>query len=307
MTTSTAPGVPGMPGVPSGAPAAPDTAMARARAADSDQLRLYRLYRTVPTAEEYAETLALEERWIGPMAARFEAGAPDLPDRAALLAALRGRLAAEAAAEDEAARFVAEEAGLEQLKVVAAEFAVDGLTESETLLPVVARLAFPSGLAVFRVLIDELGCGSEEKAHSRLYRDLLTGLGMTLDLEHYVQRAAPESLAYVNLFHWLASRAPEPEYFLGGYAYFESSVLYAFQCYRQAAERLGLSEHAYYTEHLYIDGYHSRQMRAALKALDTERGLDTAKVWAGVELTGAVAGAAFEAAVERARAAGAPS
>lgn len=282
------------------APLAPDTTTARARAKATDQRRLYRLYRGVPTAAEYEELLELENRWITPMATAFTASAPSFHSRSDLLQALRERLAQEEASPPPEDRFLAEEASLEQFRTVVSEFAVDGLTESEYLLPVVPRLPFGAGMAVFRVLVDELGSGNDEQAHSQLYRNLLTELGMPLDLEHYVQQACPEALAYVNMFHWLASRAPSPEYFLGGYAYFESSVLYAFRSYRRAAERLGIAAHGYYSEHLYIDSFHSRQMRAAIRVLDKENGLDLARVWSGVELTSTIVASAFEGVIEKA-------
>lgn len=283
------------------APPVPDTRAARSRAANSNQRRLYRLYRGVPTAAEYEELLDLEDRWITPMATAFEASAPRFGSRRELFRALRARLAEEETASSPEDEFLGEEATLEQFAQVVAEYAVDGLNESEFLLPVVARLPFKSGMAVFRVLIDELGSGNDAQAHSQLYRDLLTELDMPVNVDHYVERACPEALAYVNMFHWLADRAPSPEYFLGGYAYFESSVLYAFRSYRKAAERLGISAHGYYSEHLYIDSFHSRQMRAAIRALDEENDLDPRRVWAGVELTSTIVASALEGVVERAR------
>jgi hypothetical protein len=89
-------------------------------------------------------------------------------------------------------------------------------------------------MAVFRVLIDEFGCGNSEQEHSQLYRDLRTELGMPTELDHYIEIVSEPSLAYVNLFSWLAARAPAEEYFLGADAYFESSVLSAFQNFAAA-------------------------------------------------------------------------
>jgi hypothetical protein len=129
---------------------------------------------------------------------------------------------------------------------------------------------------------------------------------MPLELEGYVDDAAPEVLAYVNLFHWLAGRAPSPEYFLGGYAYFEASVLYAFRCYATAVDRLKVTAGSYFSEHLHIDAFHSKQMRDALREFDASHPLDLPKVWTGIKLTSAIVDAAMEAAVARARGVGAP-
>ncbi|MFC0548509.1 iron-containing redox enzyme family protein [Kutzneria chonburiensis] len=263
--------------------------------------RLYQLNRSVPTADEYAEMLEIEEKWLGTRVSELTASAPRFTSRTALFTALSERLRDEEAAGSQAEAYLAEQATLEQFKVVVGEFAVDGLVESLSHLPIVPRLPHRAGMAVFRVLIDELGCGNVEQAHSQLYRELLAELGMSTELESYVDNGNEESYAYVNLFHWLARRAPAPETFLGAYAYFEASVLYAFKCYAAAAKRLGVRNDKYYTEHLYIDDFHSKQMRTALMELDAERGLDLAKVWAGVELTSEIAAAATEAAVAKAR------
>ncbi|MCT2594718.1 iron-containing redox enzyme family protein [Streptomyces sp. N2-109] len=264
------------------------------------QRTLHDLYRRVPDAGGYAAMIAIEDEWINPLARAYEESAPAFGSSRELLQALKEFLAEEeaATANDEDAVFLGEQATLDQFKVVVEQFALDGLTESESLLPVVPRLPYRSGMAVFRVLIDELGCGNDDKSHSQLYRDLLTELGMTTDLEAYLDVTAPENYAYVNMFHWLASRAPEPEYFLGAYTYFESSVLYGFKPHAQAAKRLGIAHGAYYTEHLYIDTYHSAHMRNAIRTLEEP---DLAKVWAGVRLTSDIVGSANATATAKAR------
>lgn len=275
----------------------PTTVTATARGGRA-QRELYGLYRQVPNVEGYAAMLDLENQWILPMARRYEASAPDFTSTGELLDALRRFLAEEEAVVSDNHRFLANDATLDQFKVVVREFALDGLTESESLLPVVPRLPYRSGMAVFRVLIDELGCGNDEKSHSQLYRDLLHELGMSTDLDDYLDVTGPEGYAYVNMFHWLASRAPSPQYFLGAYGYFEASVLYGFQSFARAARRLGIRHDAYYTEHLYIDSYHSNHMRTAIRALEDP---DPAKIWAGVRLASDIVGEATEVAITRAR------
>ncbi|MFD8208478.1 iron-containing redox enzyme family protein [Streptomyces sp. NPDC059695] len=276
----------------------PVAAHSIAAPAATAQRELHALYRRVPNLGDYGSMTAIEERWILPKARAYEASAPRFGSAGELLQALKEFLAEEEAALPESATFLAEHATLDQFKLIVREFALDGLTESESLLPVVPRLPYRSAMAVFRVLIDELGCGNEEKAHSQLYRDLLTELGMSLELDDYLDDTSPECYAYVNMFHWLASRAPSPQYFLGAYAYFETSVLYAFQSFARAARRLGIVHDAYYTEHLYIDSYHSNHMRTAIRALDEP---DLAKIWAGVRLASDIVGEATETAIARAR------
>ncbi|MGH3564846.1 MAG: iron-containing redox enzyme family protein [Pseudonocardia sp.] len=265
------------------------------------QKRLYVCNRWVPDPATYTEIVNLEREWVEPRAAELEHGAPPFTSRQELVSMLRELLRCEEADPRGCDRYLAEQATLEQFKVVVAEFAVDGLVESQSHLPIIPRLPAKSRMAVFRVLIDEFGCGNNEQEHSALYRKLLTELDMPTELEHYIATVNEESLAYVNLFHWLAARAPAPEYFLGAYAYFESSVLYAFRSFATATERLGIRNSQYYTEHLYIDGFHSRQILESIKALEEEQPIDLAKIWAGIELTSRTVAAATEAAVVKAR------
>jgi hypothetical protein len=270
--------------------------------ANTTQRRLYGYNRSLPPdATTYRELVNLERKWIVPQAAELEHRAPPFTSRHELVSTLRELLRCEEADPPEWDQYLAEHATLEQFKVVVAEFAVDGLVESQSHLPIIPRLPAKSRMAVFRVLIDEFGCGNNEQEHSALYCTLLTELGMPTELEHYIARANDESLAYVNLFHWLAARAPAPEYFLGAYAYFESSVLYAFRSFAAASERLGIRNSQYYTEHLYIDSYHGRQMLESIKALEEDRPIDLAKVWAGIELTSSTVAKATEAAMAKAR------
>ncbi|WP_031507146.1 iron-containing redox enzyme family protein [Streptomyces megasporus] len=268
--------------------------------AEIDQRRLFDLYQIVPDADEYTEILELERRWIVPLAEHYRRTAPRFESHRELLRTLSDFLTREGAAASDNHRFLAEEATLEQFKVVVGEFAMDGLTESLSLLPVIPRLPYRSGMAVFRVMVDELGCGNDDMAHSELYRELLRELGMPTEVADY-RGSSQQSHAYVNMFHWLASRAPSPEYFLGGYTYFEASVLYGFRSFAQAAKRLGLKSGRYYTEHLYIDMYHSKQMRVALNEMAAARDLDLSAVWSGVELTSAIVNDATETAISIAR------
>ncbi|MGH3997702.1 MAG: iron-containing redox enzyme family protein [Pseudonocardiaceae bacterium] len=268
---------------------------------NSSHKKLYVYNRSLPDAMTYTEIVNLERAWVVPRAAELEHLAPRFTSRQQLVSHLRERLRHEEAAPPEWDWYLAKYATLEQFKIVVAEFAVDGLVESQSHLPIIPRLPAKARMAVLRVLIDEFGCGNNEQEHSALYRTLLTELGMPTELERYIPTVNDESFAYVNLFHWLAARAPVPEYFLGAYAYFESSVLYAFKSFATASERLGIRNSQYYTEHLYIDSFHSRQMLEAIKALEEERPIDLAKVWVGIELTSTTVAEATEAAVTKAR------
>lgn len=269
---------------------------------DGPQRRLYLHNRIAPDVEGYADLLDIEANWVVPLAEEVEETAPTFASREELMEALHDLLRTEEASgptEDE--RFIAEDTTLAQFRSIVTDFAVDGLVESQSHLGIIRRLPAKARTAVLRVLIDEFGCGNDDQEHAQLYHKLVAELGLPTDLEYYVRVAPEECFAYVNLFHWFADRAPAPEYFLGGYAYFESAVLYGFKCYAAAAKRLGIENDRYYSEHLYIDTFHSKQMQASLRALEQARPLDLPKVWAGITLTSEIVAGATVAAAARAR------
>lgn len=269
----------------------------------TDQHRLFALNRRLPTAGVVAEIERIEAGWIVPRAAAL-ASHPGAPaDRTALF----GRLDELLALPDEdppEVRFVAEHCDLAAFRVLVAEFAVDGLTEAQSFLPIVSRLPIDARMPVFRVLVDEFGCGNQARSHSQLYVDLLEELGLPPGLDDHLPAAAGEVLAFVNLFFWLAARADSPAWFLGALAHLEASIVDGFRCYARACERLGVTNDGYYREHIHIDGFHRREVRAAMVLLDGHGALDHAAAWAGAQLAASIFDTAFSTAVSRARDAG---
>ena len=183
-------------------------------------------------------------------------------------------------------------------------FAVDALTEAQSFLPAVARLPIEPRMPVLRVLIDEFGCGRIERAHSRLYTDLLQELDLPTDVESHLPATSSEALAFVNLFYWVAARADSPSWFLGALAHLEASIVEGFGCFVAGCERLGVRSDDYYREHVHIDAFHRREMRTALTLLDHSGELDHAAAWSGARMAGATFDNAFAVAVARARATG---
>lgn len=267
----------------------------------SDQRRLFLFNRGIPDARSYSRMLDIEQAWIVPRAAGFARRTPAFSGRTDLVRALDRLLREEENNPPESTSFLAELATREQFAVVVGQFAVDGLTEAQSFFPIIQRLPYKSAMAVFRVLVGEFGCGNVAQAHSQLYRNLLAELGLPPDLHDHLDGTCDEVFAFVNLFYWLAARAPGPEYFLGALAYLEASILYAFRSFASCADRLGLSHGAYYTEHLHIDNFHSKEMLIALREFDTAQGLDCGKAWVGVQLASAAIGEAVDAAVAAAR------
>ena len=90
------------------------------------------------------------------------------------------------------------------------------------------------------------------------------------------------------------------EYFWGALAYLEAGVPVAFGCFAAACERLGIVNGQYYTEHMHIDAFHSKELLTALREVEAVDGVDYAKVWIGVLLGNELMAEAFEAATSRA-------
>ena len=264
--------------------------------------RLFELNRSVPSSGRYRAIEAIEADWLKPILDE-EAGRVAEPASVAAVA----DFIAEAIAQDERAGradagFLANDATRGQLRAVVAEYAVDGLTEAQNFFPAIPRLPIRAQMAVMRVLIDEFGCGNLQRAHSELYMDLLRELELPTDLGSHLPHVSAETLAFVNCFYWLASRAPDVEYFLGALAYLEAFIPTGFACLDAACRRLGIEHGLYYSEHIHIDDFHREELQIAIREHDRVHGCDLAKLAVGVNLLRRLLGGSFEAAIDRARA-----
>lgn len=248
--------------------------------------------------------LAFERRWIAYELAAL-AARPVPRDLAELRAQLAQLIADEQREVPDSARYVAETMPLDEFRILVQEFAIDGLTEAQVFYYVLPRLTLEAQMPMLRIMIDEFGSGNLKRAHTTLYIELLRELGMATDVAHYVDRIEPACFAFVNLFFWLCLRADDPSYFAGAITYLETSIPVFFDCYVQACRRLAIASHAYYSEHQHIDAFHAIEGHHLLRAMQTTQTLDVGKAWAGMQLASAITGAAFEAAVAKARAAGA--
>ncbi|MGW4566352.1 iron-containing redox enzyme family protein [Streptomyces sp. NPDC004561] len=266
----------------------------------SPHKRLFLLNRSRPTAGTVARIEELEAAWLGPLLGRLTETTEPVASRAEWTTRLDGLLAREREGTT-AASYLAEKASREEFALFVREFALDGLTEAQNFFPAVPRLPLRAQMAVMRVLIDEFGCGNERQAHTRLYLDLLAELGLPQDLESFLDTTGEETYQFLNVFYWLTQRADDIAYFLGALAYLEAGIPDAFTVQARACERLGIGHGRYYTEHLHIDTFHMREMQLAVKECETAGGIDFTRVWTGALLLSELVGAAFEAAVARAR------
>jgi Iron-containing redox enzyme len=263
--------------------------------------RLFELNRSVPSADRYREIEAIEAEWLAPIVAEEAARAPRLSSVADVVQLITEAVL-EDGAESEAASFIANHATREQFREVVAEYAVDGLTEAQNFFPAIPRLPIRAQMAVMRVLIDEFGCGNLQRAHSELYTELLDELDLPADIASHLESVSHETLAFVNCFYWLASRAPDVEYFLGALAYLEAFIPAGFAAFDAACRRLGIECGLYYSEHIHIDDFHKQELQVAMHELDRGPGCDAAKLWVGMTVLRRLLGASFEAAADRARA-----
>lgn len=137
--------------------------------------------------------------------------------------------------------------------------------------------------------------------HAELYRQLLLELGLSDDLRDYLETVDEASLAFVNLYHYLTKRAPQVDFYLGALAYTEMIIPTSFTSFAAACQRLGIRRRAYFTEHIHLDAYHTRDALLALEAMAAESTLDVPAAWMGALLAQTVGDLAFDAAISKAR------
>jgi hypothetical protein len=264
--------------------------------------RLFELNRSVPSAARYREIEAIEADWLEPILAQEAALTPQLSPAPEIAHLIEESVADGDADGRASADFLANDATREQFRAVVADYAVDGLTEAQNFFAAIPRLPIRAQMAVMRVLIDEFGCGNLQRAHSELYMDLLRELDLPTNLSSHLPDVSAETLAFVNCFYWLASRALHVEYFLGALAYLEAYIPTGFACFDAACRRLGIEHGTYYSEHIHIDDFHKQELQIAIREYDRAQGCDYAKLWVGMALLRRLLGKSFEAATERARA-----
>jgi nitrite reductase/ring-hydroxylating ferredoxin subunit len=258
---------------------------------------LFLLNRSILGAESYKTLLEIETPWISNLFHSINSSDSVFQSRSEFLESFDHLLKSERETPSSTAEYVSSEITLSQFKLIIQEFAVDGLTEAQSFFPIIPRLPLTAQMPVLRILIDEFGCGNLDQSHSKLYFDLLSELGMSTDVNSYLDELSPESYDFLNIFYWLTERAADVEYFLGALAYLESMVPFTFKCFAEACHRLGIMNSKYYTEHIHIDSFHAKDALRALKEVESATCLCYSKVWQGVQIASLITEQAFEAAV----------
>jgi hypothetical protein len=139
---------------------------------------------------------------------------------------------------------------------------LDGLVEASQLSRTLGGVANDIHAMMTRLLVEEYGGGRLSRKHSSFFRLMLEELGLSTLPEAYFEVVPWEVLGTVNHSFLLSERKLFYLRYVGGLLYTEISVPSAFNNYRLAAERLGMSEKArgYWDLHIKEDERHGRWM-----------------------------------------------
>jgi hypothetical protein len=202
----------------------------------------------------------VEAAWQGWELAQLDVEALRCED---VSAALRRRAAEDVAPPPSASglyfRDEVGEAGYRRLLAIAS---LDGLVEASQLSRTLGGASNEVQAMMTRLLVEEYGGGRLNRKHSTFFTEMLTELGMRTDAEGYFDLVPWEVLAAINHSFLLSERKRFYLRYVGGLLYTEVSVPAAFENYRAAAERLGMSEAArgYWELHIKEDERHGRWM-----------------------------------------------
>jgi hypothetical protein len=139
---------------------------------------------------------------------------------------------------------------------------LDGLVEASQLSRTLGGVSNEIHAMMTRLLVEEYGGGRLSRKHSSFFRHMLEELDITAVPEAHFEVVPWEVLATINHSFLLSERKRFYLRYVGGLLYTEISVPAAFDSYRLAAERLGMSEKArgYWDLHIKEDERHGRWM-----------------------------------------------
>jgi len=151
------------------------------------------------------------------------------------------------------------ESGYRRLLAIAS---LDGLVEASQLSRVLGGAANEIQSMVTRIFLEEYGGGQLRRKHSSFFSSMLEELGMNSKPEAYFDLVPWQVLANINHSFFLCDRKRHFLRYMGGLLYTEVSVPASFVNFRQAGERLGLSDNAieYWDLHIREDKRHGQWM-----------------------------------------------
>ena len=139
---------------------------------------------------------------------------------------------------------------------------LDGLVEASQLSRTLGGVSNEIHAMMTRLLVEEYGGGRISRKHSSFFRLMLEELDISAIPEAHFETVPWEVLATINHSFSLSERKRNYLRYVGGLLYTEISVPAAFDSYRIAAERLGMSQQArgYWDLHIKEDERHGRWM-----------------------------------------------
>jgi len=151
------------------------------------------------------------------------------------------------------------ETGYRRLLAIAS---LDGLVEASQLSRVLGGVGNEVQSMLTRIFFEEYGKGVLAKKHSTYFSTMLEKFKMDTRPEAHFDMAPWEVLANINQSFFLCERKRNFLRYIGSLLFFEVSVPAAFENYKLAGERLGLSPEAanYWELHIREDQRHGRWM-----------------------------------------------
>ncbi len=139
---------------------------------------------------------------------------------------------------------------------------LDGLVEASQLSRVLGGVGNEVQSMLTRIFFEEYGKGILARKHSSYFSTMLEEFGMKTRPEAYFDLAPWEVLANINQSFFLCERKRNFLRYIGSLLFFEVSVPAAFENYKLAGERLGLSREAinYWELHIREDERHGQWM-----------------------------------------------
>ncbi|GJL51484.1 iron-containing redox enzyme family protein [Candidatus Nitrospira salsa] len=139
---------------------------------------------------------------------------------------------------------------------------LDGLVEASQLSRVIGGVGNEVQSMLTKILMEEYGGGKLARKHSSFFSAMLAEFDLDTSPEAYLDIVPWEVLANINHSFTVCERKRNFLRYIGSLLYFEISVPAAFQNYKFAGERLGLSEQAigYWDVHIKEDLRHGQWM-----------------------------------------------
>ncbi|MFN2531840.1 MAG: iron-containing redox enzyme family protein [Pyrinomonadaceae bacterium] len=139
---------------------------------------------------------------------------------------------------------------------------LDGLVEASQLSRTLGGVSNEIHAMMTRLLVEEYGGGRLSRKHSSFFSHMLEELNISAVPEVHFKLVPWEVLATINHSFLVSERKRFYLRYVGGLLYTEISVPAAFNNYRLAAERLGISEkgRGYWDLHIKEDERHGRWM-----------------------------------------------